>query len=229
MGHKLFCASFLFLLVFQAAPANAVQKTHHAANSTDTAADQYIEMASELSSRARANVYFKNPQAVFAGAQFSFVNVGEGNITFLRRDLVASGRVPLVLARVYDSSGQGSSDFGPGWQLSAAESIITQNGSAKLLTESGSVIFFQQSLDGRSFQLEKDYPSDYLTLVETDATTITATLRTGFVKQFKQIGAAFRLIRVVDRNGNQLTLTYQGGLLSKVENGSHFYSAYKRC
>jgi hypothetical protein len=36
--------------------------------------------------------------------QVGYVNVGRGNLTFVRRDLVTVGRIPLVLARVYDSS-----------------------------------------------------------------------------------------------------------------------------
>src|SRR5262252_1084356 len=83
----------------------------------------YVEQVSELSSRARANVYFQNPQTIFNGVQVSFVNVETGNLTFLRRDMVTSGRIPLVLARVYDSANTGSADFGPGWILSATETI----------------------------------------------------------------------------------------------------------
>jgi hypothetical protein len=59
-------------------------------------------------------VYFVNPQSIFRGVQLNFVNVGEGNLTFLRRDMVASGRIPVILARVYDSSSNGTADFGPG-------------------------------------------------------------------------------------------------------------------
>src|SRR5437016_12222449 len=58
----------------------------------------YVRLASELGSRARANVYFANPQDIFRGVQFNYVNVGSGNLTFLRRDLVTSGRIPIVFA-----------------------------------------------------------------------------------------------------------------------------------
>src|SRR5215813_14520234 len=78
------------------------------AQSVDSVFDRYVEQAAEFSSRARANVYFPNPQSIFRGAQFNFVNTGTGNLTFLRRDLVASSRIPLILARVYDSSSRGT-------------------------------------------------------------------------------------------------------------------------
>lgn len=182
--------------------------------------DQYVEQVSELSSRARANVYFANPQSIFRGVQVNFVNVGTGNLTFLRRDLVASGRIPLVFARVYDSSGKGSIDFGPGWTLSAAESITVADDKAHLFTESGSTIDFVK-VNEASFGLEKDYPSDYLELRLVDATTLDARLRTGFTKQFQLIGGAFRLVKVTDRNGNAVQLSYSNGLLNKIGNANH--------
>jgi YD repeat-containing protein len=198
---------------------NFVFAQHHGSNS-NSQLDQYVEHVSELSSRARANVYFANPQSLFRGVQVNFVNVGAGNLTFLRRDIVAAGRVPLVLARVYDSSGKGSIDFGPGWTLSAAESVTVVDGHAHLLSENGSTIDFVK-LNDAGFGLEKDYPSDYLGLQLVDATTLEAKLRTGFTKQFQLIGDAFRLVKVTDRNGNEVHLSYRNGLLNKIENANH--------
>src|SRR5258708_4580977 len=133
--------------------------------------------------------------------------------------LVVSGRIPLVFARIYDSSGKGSADFGPGWTLSAAESITVADGKAHLLTESGSTIDFVK-VDEASFALEKDYPSDYLDLRLVDSTTLQAKLRTGFTKQFQLMGGAFRLVKVIDRNGNEVRLSYSNGLLNRMENAN---------
>jgi len=207
-------ATLVLLLV-----SNFTFAQHHSSHS-NSQLDQYIEQVSELSSRARANVYFANPQSVFRGVQVNFVNVGTGNLTFLRRDIVASGRIPLVFARVYDSSGKGSIDFGPGWTFSAAESITVADGKAHLFAENGSIIDFVKVNDA-SFGLDKDYPSDYLDLRLVDTTTLEARLRTGFTKQFQLIGDAFRLVKVTDRNGNQVTLSYSNGLLNKIENANH--------
>jgi YD repeat-containing protein len=207
-------ATLILLLV-----TNSTFAQHHKSN-VNSPLDQYIEQVSELSSRARANVYFANPQSIFRGVQVNFVNVGAGNLTFLRRDLVASGRIPLVFARVYDSSSKGSIDFGPGWTLSAAESITVADGKAHLFTENGSTIDFVK-VGESGFALEKDYPSDYLDLRLLDPTTLQAKLRTGFTKQFQLIGGAFRLVKVTDRNGNEVRLSYSNGLLNKIENANH--------
>jgi YD repeat-containing protein len=174
-----------------------------------------------LGSRARANVYFANPQDIFRGVQFNYVNVGLGNLTFLRRDLVTSGRIPIVFARVYDSSSLGSSDFGPGWMLSAGETISVENQTASLLNESGSVIEFIKAGDD-TFALAKDRPSDYLELRRTSEITLQLKLRTGFTKEFTAIGDRFVLTKVTDRNGNTVHLTYTDRKLSKIENANHF-------
>src|SRR5205085_3678920 len=121
---------FLTFIISAALFTSAIVAQHH---SPDSALEPYVEQVSELSGRARANVYFQNPQSIFRGVQVSFVNVGTGNLTFLRRDLVASGRIPIVIARVYDSSSQGSAEFGQGWLLSAAETVTFEaNNRARL-------------------------------------------------------------------------------------------------
>src|SRR5260370_12174295 len=186
----------------------------------DSAIGQYVEQASEFSSRARANVYFPNPQSILNGVQVSFINVGTGNLTCMRRDMVASGRIPIVLARVYDSSSNGSVEFGLGWRLSAAETISLENRKARLSTESGSEIVFVESGKG-IFQLEKDRPSDYAALLMTAPDVFQCTLRTGLTTEFKLMGKEFRLTRVTDRKGNELRLLFQSGLLDRIENANH--------
>src|SRR5436190_5404321 len=184
------------LAVFSSAQTHSTRKVQ----STDEAAfDAYVERVSELSSRARANVYFPNVQSVFYGVNVNFVNVGKGNLTFLRRDLVTGGRMPLLLARVYDSSNAGSLEFGPGWMLSATETISIHGDRAELLGETGAPIEFIKS--GNLFILAKDHPSDYVSLRITNENTIQAELRTGFIKEFKNIASLYRLTRVADRNG----------------------------
>jgi YD repeat-containing protein len=208
-----------FFLFFSFACIASAQ--HEAVGNLDPQIVPYVRLASELGSRARANVYFSNPQDIFRGVQFNYVNVGFGNLTFLRRDLVASGRIPIVFARVYDSSASGSSGFGPGWMLSAAEKISIEDHKAKLLNETGSVIEFSTAGDD-IFTLTKDRPSDYLELRRTSENALQLKLRTGFTKEFTAIGNQFFLTRITDRNRNSVHLAYADGKLSKIENTNHF-------
>ena len=46
-------------------------------------------------------VFHPNSQSIFDGLRYGHVNVGSGNLTFQRRDLVA-GRMPVVFARPHD-------------------------------------------------------------------------------------------------------------------------------
>ncbi len=181
----------------------------------------YIHYLQEFSERRRVNVYFKNEQSIFYGVQVKMVNVGRGNLTFLRRDLVTVGRIPLMVARVYDSSVSELSDFGIGWRLSAAETISVNNGKALLTTESGVQIEFVQSANG--FELARDFPSDYTGILRTAEGKLVCLLRTGLTKEFSPIADLFRLTRVSDRNGNEVRLRYSTqGLLSRIEGGKRF-------
>lgn len=51
-----------------------------------------IGMLNELSERRRVNTFFVNEQSISNGVQKGFVNVGTGNLTFIRHDLVTVGR-----------------------------------------------------------------------------------------------------------------------------------------
>jgi YD repeat-containing protein len=213
--------SCLFAMFLVACFSSFAFAQHASTDLKDPRISQYVTLASELTSRARANVYFQNPQDIFRGVQFNYVNVGLGNLTFLRRDLVASGRIPIVFARVYDSSFLGSADFGPGWMLSAAETVSIQDHNARLFSENGSLIEFAESEKGL-FTIAKDRPSDYLQLRRTAADSLQLKLRAGLTKEFKLIGEKFLLTKVSDKNGNEVRLVYKEGKLSRIENANHF-------
>lgn len=58
-------ATLILLLV----PNSIFAQHHHSNPNSGSQLDQYVEQVSELSSRARANVYFANPQSIFRGVQ----------------------------------------------------------------------------------------------------------------------------------------------------------------
>ena len=85
----------------------------------------------ELSARRRVTTLFENRQSAFHGVQENFVNTSAGNLTFLVRDLVRVGGMPIVMGRVYDSAlhgGDAARDFGPGWKLAVRESLSERGG-----------------------------------------------------------------------------------------------------
>lgn len=182
--------------------------------------EPYVDYLNEFTERRRLKVYFANEQSVFYGAQVGYVNVGRGNLTFVRRDLVTVGRLPLVLARIYDSSFDGGDDFGRGWHLSAAETIrLEADGSVVLLSESATPERFVPS-DGRLIQAQP-CPTDILDVRPIDPQRFEVKLRTGLVKEYTLLGDRFRLTRVQDRNGNAVTLEYHNGKLARLRGQNH--------
>lgn len=166
----------------------------------------HVELLNEVTERRRVNTFFPNEQTVFNGAQKGFVNTGSGNLTFLRRDLVTVGRLPVVFARVFDSAGTEGSDFSPGWRISIAETIRTNaDGSLDYVDDSNSKTRFTNS--GGAYITTPAQPSDVKSLVAT-ANGFTVSLRNQWTKKFEHLGDLARLTEVIDNNGNTLTLNY---------------------
>ena len=106
--------------------------------------ENYRSLVEELELRRRVNVLFPNPQSLFDGFQVGLVNVGSGNLTFLRRDLVVASTNPIVFGRVYDSRIHNGSDFGKGWRISLLEELRqTESGSITYIDSSGAQYEFR--------------------------------------------------------------------------------------
>ena len=100
--------------------------------------EHYATLVSELAERRRLNVLFPNPQSIFDGMHVGFVNVGTGNLSFKRHDMVVRvAGTPVYLSRVYDSRARGNEDFGGGWRLSLGEEIIADDGKLTYIDASG--------------------------------------------------------------------------------------------
>jgi len=122
---------------------SAILAAYEHSNPTATDPYEYVirdhaEFLNELSNRRRVNTFFPNEQSAFYGLQFRYVNSSRGNLTFVRRDLVTVGRIPIVAGRVYDSMSRIDEGFGPGWRLSLAETISeTAEGMLSYIDDSG--------------------------------------------------------------------------------------------
>ncbi len=189
----------------------------------------HLKMLNEFESRRRLNTFFDNEQPLFRGAQVGFVNVGAGNLTFTRRDLVAVGRMPLLLARVYDSSLEIDGGFGKGWHLAAAESIVVEgHASASLQDESG--VWAPFIRQGEQWVAERPAPTDITDFRQLDRQHFQLRLKSGLTKEFSRVqtldtansasSGRFVLSRVVDRNGNAARLSYSGGKLIRLQGSS---------
>lgn len=166
----------------------------------------HISLLNELSERRRPNSFFVNEQSQRYGVQVGYVNVGKGNLTFLRRDMVVVGRIPIVAGRVYDSSATDSGDFGPGWRFSMVETVDVGSDGLIYTDESGSVEqLIKTTADG--FSPEHPTISDVLSAKQT-GNRLKVSMRGGWEKTFKGDDGKLKLTKVTDRNGNSLRLSY---------------------
>ena len=187
----------------------------------------YVDYLNEFSARRRVNVFFPNQQSIFGGALVGLVHVGWGNLTFVRRDLVTVGRRPLMVARVYDSRLTEGEDFGPGWRLSAAETIrVKPDGSLVLWTESAAAVRLLPR--GEGFRPWPPRPTDMVAVRQVDGDHFRVELRTGLVKAYTRLGDRYRLTQVEDRSGNRVVLVYAAGRLVELRGGNHRWIRIER-
>ena len=187
----------------------------------------HVGLLNELSPRRQVNTFTPNQSSVITnGLQKHFVNVGSGQLSFLRRDLVTVGRRPLVMARIYDSSLVNSNDFGVGWQLSLAQTIdVLDDGTLLYRDDTASLYKFIPTTVG--FKIHPAQNSDIKSVMYDAEGLLQITYLTGWVKRFVKLGNKHRLASITDNNKNRLTLIYNENKLSKVigANGRSVYIA----
>jgi YD repeat-containing protein len=172
-----------------------------------------LHYLNELSARRRLTTVFPNEQSPFYGVQLNYVNVREGNLTFLMRDMVRGAAIPIAFGRIYDSRKQDESDFGRGWKLSVAESLqLGQNG--LVYTDAGNSTYVLHT-DGS--RIWSEHP--HLTGIgEGSLQANEALIRSGHLtKVFRRRGDSFRFVEIRDRSGHWLRFNYHAdGSISRI-------------
>lgn len=188
----------------------------------------HVGFLNELSERRRVNTFFPNAeQSIFYGQQVGHVNTSSGNTTFVRRDLGKTGRLPILIARVYDSSLVGGDDFGAGWQLSIAETInITGAGTLKYRDDTATVKTFIPATVG--YKINPAQNSDIKSVMFNTQGLLQIDYLTGWAKQFKKLGDKYRLVSIGDNNKNRLDLFYVDNQLSRIVGENNRFVDIKR-
>ena len=136
--------------------------------------------------------------------------------------------IPLVFARVYDSSIDQSGDFGVGWRLSAAEEIVIRKGKLLYRDSSGSNIKAKQ-VQPDTFKVSG--PTD-ITSIEKDGNSIEINYTNGFTKIFlvnvnstSRDSEKYQLTQVQDSFGNAIYFEYENDLVTRAStsNGSAIF------
>ena len=183
----------------------------------DAAEDNTAGFLNDLSTRRRTTTFFPNPQPVFAGVQESFVNTSTGALTFLVRDLVRIGGMPIVMGRVYDSTLAEGADFGPGWKLTVVEEV-RQDGSQLTFTDASNAV---HRLDVSGDTVAPASPATAPVVSGSTRTTdgevgiVVLESADGMLRRFKQDGEVWRLVHVRHDRG-WVRLDWRRGALVEV-------------
>ena len=198
------------------------------------ALESYAALIEELSHRRRVNVLFPNPQSIFDGYHLGFVNVGTGNLTFRRRDMVTrTSAANVEFARVYDSRIEDNRDFGPGWRLSLAEELLVHDDTLTYIDRSGARHRFALSTDG-VYRVDPPKPSHMRTQVTVSPTRVLIETEDGAVREFTRLGRTPKAHRysiaslIRAPNGEELKFHYRDGLLSSITVGGNRVFAVDR-
>ena len=199
--------------VAQAAPSLAATP----AEVQEAVQDNVRGFLNDLSARRRTTTLFPNRQSVFAGVQENFVNTSTGALTFLVRDLVRVGGMPIVMGRVYDPALAEGGDFGPGWKLTVVEEVRQEESGLLYRDASNAVYTLNVSGDAITPALPAMTPvaSGSTRTTGGGAGIVVLESADGMLRRFKQDGDVWRLVHVRHARG-WVRLEWRQGILAEV-------------
>ena len=180
----------------------------------------YMELIDELGLRRRVNVLYPNPQSLFDGLQVGFVNVGTGNLTFLRRDIVFRKHGPIVFGRVYDARINANADLCPRWRLSLAEELdISKDGIITYVDGFGGRHVFRRDSGRHMPSPPNPWHAD--TAIEVKDRDVVLTQSDGTIRSFTPHGkdtGRFVIASLKTSHGLDIQFSYVNDLLAEVTN-----------
>ena len=184
---------------------------------SETDLSGYAALVSELDERKRLQFLFPNPQSLFDGLHAGFVATSTGHLTFERRDLVLLNAGALVISRIYDSRSMSDSGMGVGWRLNIQQTVRQVNDGLIYHESNGNSLRFKRDLSGEYLPTDPTPRTD-----GTFAIAIGNTLLVHDVDSSEKVfartahGDIFRLVSVIDDNGNVINLHYDSSRLVAV-------------
>ena len=181
---------------------------------------KYVALVDEFDLRRRVNVLFKNRQSIFDGMQIGFVNVGTGNLTFRRRDLVVPECGTFIFERVYDSRIRSNDDFGSGWRLAFNEALFSVDIGFKYMDSSGSTRTFLKTDTGTFVQLHEP-PHVTSTITASDDFAVMRS-QDGSVRTFMRMtqDGTYQLISIQRKNCDRVDFEFNRGAISAVRSSA---------
>jgi YD repeat-containing protein len=149
----------------------------------------------------------------------SYINDYNGNLIFQHDDLSMSGsKMPVNINHVYNSNDRSSSlGYGNGWRLNLNQRVTIEN-------INGASMYCYTDEDGTKHYFYYESPSTYKDRSGVNI-TLTANADGSYIikdksdNQLKFVPGGY-LHEIIDNNGNTLTLSYTGIVLSKIIDGA---------
>ncbi|MDJ1420343.1 MAG: RHS repeat-associated core domain-containing protein [Candidatus Methanoperedens sp.] len=153
-----------------------------------------------------------NPNVPFS---FEPVNLGSGNYIYQYNDLFIPGRgLPLTITRSYNSLDSYNGSFGYGWTFNYNINLaVTESSNVVIMREDGRRDFYTLNPNG-------SYTSPlgvYDKLTKNPDGSYTLNRKDQIKYSFTSQG---KLNNIIDKNGNQISLSYSGNHLTKVIDAS---------
>ena len=134
------------------------------------------------------------------------VNLSTGNLYYEKEDMSLRGILPLAFKRYYNAMDRGTSDLGPGWSHTHAETIRkTKDGGLLLRKEDGKDLTFRKKEKDGGIYL--DIHNGKEKIKETEDGYAYEEKKTRHTLTFDKEG---RLQHRADRNGNHISYRYDG-------------------
>ncbi|NIA11879.1 MAG: DUF1566 domain-containing protein, partial [Nitrospiraceae bacterium] len=142
------------------------------------------------------------------------INVGTGSYIYQHHDMSISGRgLPLTITRSYNSMDIYSGPLGSGWTFNYNVNLVVGSEDVVVMREDGRRDIYSSNPDGTYSPPLNVYD----TLDKNPDNTFTLTRKDKVEYNFSPQG---KLNNIIDKNNNQISLTYTGDYLIKVTDAS---------
>jgi RHS repeat-associated protein len=231
----------LVVVAFAILPTRAIDEPLRALRSAKLGVETGPQPDIDLEAPPSAYPLKPVEQIAFRGARHGLVNTTTGTIAFQTLDLRLPGRMPIEMTRVFDTSisifmpppppqqqnePRWTYDLGKNWILGYAAYLVPIGGGVVMATPEGDLLWWNEGAGG-VFTRQNDVPTKHAKLQRQSSTVIYETQLDGskwtYTWQAIAGGNAYALTKVEDRSGNNITVTYTQGYISKIQNSDGAY------
>ena len=143
------------------------------------------------------------------------IEVATGNMYYEVTDLEIPGPLPMTFSRRYESQSDYNGVLGPGWHHTYLMRLEDDSGRKVFIDENGREIYFTKGHNDAGNPVWAVNRIERLSLEDLTPPNPEWLITDKHLKKY-EFDSSQRLTRVVDRNGNAITLSYEGSELTSI-------------